>query len=174
MAREGGGQRGGGRRDRQTDKSESNEIVVKVKRCAKVMKGGKRFSFAALVVVGDRRGNVGFGHGKAKEVPFAVEKAIKDARKNMITVPIVRTTIPHTITAKSCASIVLLRPACAGTGIIAGAPVRAVMELVGVKDILTKVFGSTNPTNVVKAVFEGLKGLRSKAGVEAERGVAVV
>ena len=85
------------RRDRNTEKTESNEIVVKVKRCAKVMKGGKRFSFAALVVVGDRKGNVGFGHGKAKEVPFAVEKAIKDARKNMITVPIIRTTIPHTI-----------------------------------------------------------------------------
>jgi len=105
-----------GQRDRNQDKGESNEIVVKVKRCAKVMKGGKRFSFAALVVVGDRRGSVGFGHGKAKEVPFAVEKAIKDARKNMITVPVVRTTIPHTITAKSCASIVMLRPACPGPG----------------------------------------------------------
>jgi small subunit ribosomal protein S5 len=161
-------------RDRNAEKAESNEIVVKVKRCAKVMKGGKRFSFAALVVVGDRKGNVGFGHGKAKEVPFAVEKAIKDARKNMIAVPIVRTTIPHTIKAKSCASIVMLRPACPGTGIIAGAPVRAVMELAGVRDILTKVFGSTNPTNVVKAVFEGLRLLRSKKGVEAERGVAVV
>ncbi|MCC6738459.1 MAG: 30S ribosomal protein S5 [Planctomycetia bacterium] len=161
-------------RDRNADKGESNEIVVKVKRCAKVMKGGKRFSFAALVVVGDRKGNVGFGHGKAKEVPFAVEKAIKDARKNMVSVPVVKTTIPHTIKAKSCASIVMLRPACPGTGIIAGAPVRAVMELAGVRDILTKVFGSTNPTNVVKATFEGLRRLRSKQGVEAERGVAVV
>jgi small subunit ribosomal protein S5 len=161
-------------RDRRQEKTESNEIVVKVKRCAKVMKGGKRFSFAALVVVGDRAGNVGYGHGKAKEVPFAVEKAIKDARKNMVKVPVVRTTIPHTIKAKSCASIVLLRPACPGTGIIAGAPVRAVMELAGVRDILTKVFGSTNPTNVVKATFEGLKQLRKKEAVEAERGVAVV
>ncbi|NUN48637.1 MAG: 30S ribosomal protein S5 [Candidatus Brocadiae bacterium] len=167
MARHGG-------RERNTEKTESNEIVVKVKRCAKVMKGGKRFSFAALVVVGDRRGKVGFGHGKAKEVPFAVEKAIKDARKNMISVPTKNTTIPHTIKAKSCASIVLLRPACPGTGIIAGAPVRAVMELAGVKDILTKVFGSTNPTNVVKATIEGLKLLRSKQSIEAERGVAVV
>lgn len=170
MARPGGDRK----RDRQADKAESNEIVVKVKRCAKVMKGGKRFSFAALVVVGDRNGSVGFGHGKAKEVPFAVEKAIKDARKNMISVPLIRTTIPHTIKAKSCASQVLLRPACAGTGIIAGAPVRAVMELAGVKDILTKVFGSTNPTNVVKATIEGLKRLRSKKAVESERGVAVV
>lgn len=167
-------QRRGQKRERQQEKTESNEIVVKVKRCAKVMKGGKRFSFAALVVVGDRNGQVGYGHGKAKEVPFAVEKAIKDARKNMISVPVVRTTIPHVIKAKSCASIVLLRPACPGTGIIAGAPVRAVMELAGVKDILTKVFGSTNPTNVVKATIEGLKQLRSKKGVEAERGVAVV
>lgn len=165
--------RGGGR-DRNKEQTESNEIVVKVKRCAKVMKGGKRFSFSALVVVGDRNGNVGFGHGKAKEVPFAVEKAIKDARKQMINVPVIRGTIPHTVKAKSCASIVMLRPACPGTGIIAGAPVRAVMELCGVKDILTKVFGSTNPTNVVKAVFEGLQALRSKKGVEAERGVAVV
>ena len=160
--------------DRHGGSSEFEEIVVKVKRCAKVMKGGKRFSFSALVVVGDRRGSVGFGHGKAKEVPFAVEKAIKDARKQMISVPIIRTTIPHTVKAKSCASTVLLRPACPGTGIIAGAPVRAVMELVGVKDILTKVFGSTNPTNVVKAVFEGLRALRSKKGVESERGVSVV
>ncbi|KAF0245128.1 MAG: small subunit ribosomal protein [Planctomycetota bacterium] len=161
-------------RDRNADKAESNEIVVKVKRCAKVMKGGKRFSFAALVVVGDRKGNVGFGHGKAKEVPFAVEKAIKDARKNMVNVKTKGTTIPHTIKAKSCASIVMLRPACPGTGIIAGAPVRAVMELVGVKDILTKVFGSTNPTNVVKAVFEGLRMIRSKQMVESDRGVAAV
>lgn len=165
--------RGGRDRDRDKPHDDFNSIVVKVKRCAKVVKGGKRFSFSALVVVGDGKGTVGAGHGKAKEVPFAVEKAGKDARKNSIKVPIVGTTIPHTIRAKYRASKVLMRPACKGTGVIAGAAVRAVMEMAGVKDVLTKVFGSTTATNVVKATMEGLRQLRSKKTVEHLRGVKI-
>jgi small subunit ribosomal protein S5 len=149
------------------------EVVVKVKRCAKVMKGGKRFSFSALVVVGDRKGNVGYGLGKANEVPFAVEKAIKAAKKCMTRMVLKNTSIPHTVYSKYSASEVLMRPACKGTGIIASAAVRAVLELVGVRDVLTKVFGSTNPGNVVRATFEGLKTLRSKPQIEQMRGVQI-
>ena len=159
------------RQDRTRDEFE--EIVVKVRRCAKVVKGGKRFSFAALVVVGNRKGKVGWGHGKAKEVPFAVEKAIKDARKRLIEVPIKDTTIPHTIIAKSCATSIMLRPAAKGTGTIAGASARAVLELAGVRDILSKVFGSTNPLNVVKATYEGLALLKSKKAIETIRGIRI-
>ncbi len=155
------------------ERGEFEEIVVKVKRCAKVMKGGKRFSFSALVVVGNRNGKVGIGQGKAKEVPFAVEKAIKDAKKNLVQVAIKGTTLPHHVRASHGASTVLLRPACKGTGLIAGASVRAVMELAGVHDILTKVFGSTNPTNVVKAALNGLRVVRSKKQLEQLRGVKV-
>jgi len=146
---------------------------VKVRRCAKVVKGGKRFSFSALVVVGNRKGKVGWGHGKAKEVPFAVEKAIKDAKKRLIEVPLKETTIPHTMNAKYRATEVLLRPAAKGTGTIAGASARAVLELSGVRDVLSKVFGSTNPINVVKATYEGLRQLRSKKMFETMRGVHV-
>ncbi|MBI3269230.1 MAG: 30S ribosomal protein S5 [Planctomycetes bacterium] len=160
------------RRDRDRD-DKFEEIVVKVKRCAKVMKGGKRFSFSALVVVGDRAGTVGWGHGKANEVPFAVEKAIKDAKKALVKVPIKDTTLPHTVRANHGASSVLLRPACRGTGLKAGASVRAVLEMAGVKDVLTKVFGSTNPTNVVKATMNGLRALRSKKQIEKIRGVKI-
>jgi small subunit ribosomal protein S5 len=159
------------RQDRQRDDFE--EIVVKVRRCAKVVKGGKRFSFAALVVVGNRKGKVGWGHGKAKEVPFAVEKAIKDAKKRLIVVPLKETTIPHTMLAKYRATEVLLRPAAKGTGTIAGASARAVLELAGVRDVLSKVFGSTNPLNVVKAVYEGLRLLRSKKTFETMRGTRI-
>ena len=137
------------------------EIVIKINRCAKVVKGGKRFSFAALVAVGDRHTHVGFGKGKAKEVPFAVQKAVKDARKNLVPIPMKDTTIPHTVTAKYSASTVIIRPACRGTGIIAGSAVRAVLELAGIKDVLAKVLGSTNPTNVVKATMQALKELKS-------------
>ena len=147
------------------------EIVVKVKRCAKVVKGGKRFSFNALVVVGDRKGRVGWGYGKANEVPFAVNKGIQEGKKNLIGVPIVRTTIPHEIREKHGATSVILRPACEGTGIKAGAAARAVLELAGIHNVLTKVFGSTNPINVVKATFGALLRLRTIGQVEATRGV---
>jgi small subunit ribosomal protein S5 len=150
---------------------ELEEIVVKVKRCAKVVKGGKRFSFNALVVVGDRRGRVGWGYGKANEVPFAVNKGIQEGKKSLIEVPIVRTTIPHEIRMKYGATSVILRPACGGTGIKAGAAARAVLELAGVHNVLTKVFGSTNPINVVKATFECLRALRAIERVEEMRGV---
>ena len=152
---------------------ELEEIVVKVKRCAKVVKGGKRFSFNALVVVGDRKGRVGWGYGKANEVPFAVNKGIQEGKKKLIAVPIVRTTIPHEIREKHGATSVILRPACEGTGIKAGAAARAVLELAGVHNVLTKVFGSTNPINVVKATFGALAKLRTIAQIEAMRGLSL-
>jgi len=139
------------------------EIVIKINRCCKVVKGGKRFSFAALVAVGDRKTHVGFGKGKAKEVPFAVKKAVKDAKKNLVSVPMKDTTIPHTVSAKYCASRVIIRPACRGTGIIAGSTVKAILELAGVKDVLSKIMGSTNPNNVVKATVLALNQLKSMA-----------
>lgn len=151
--------------------SEYEEIVVKVKRCAKVVKGGKRFSFNALVVVGNRKGKVGWGYGKANEVPFAVQKGIKEGKKRLIDVPVVRATIPHEIVRKYCATTVMLRPACEGTGVKAGASARAVVELAGIHNVLSKVFGSTNPINVVKATFECLKSLRTISAVEQMRGV---
>ena len=147
------------------------EIVVKVKRCAKVVKGGKRFSFNALVVIGNRAGRVGWGYGKANEVPFAVNKGIQEGKKTLIEVPVVKTTIPHEIREKHGATIVLLRPACEGTGIKAGAAARAVLELAGIHNVLSKVFGSTNPINVVKATFGALAHLRKIGRVEEVRGV---
>ncbi len=152
---------------------EFEEIVVKVKRCAKVVKGGKRFSFNALVVVGDRRGRVGWGYGKANEVPFAVNKGIQEGKKSLVDVPLVRTTIPHEVRQKHGATSVILRPACEGTGIKAGAAARAVLELAGVHNVLTKVFGSTNPINVVKATFWALSSLRPIGRVEEARGVSL-
>ncbi len=149
------------------------EIVVKVKRCAKVVKGGKRFSFNALVVVGDRKGRVGWGYGKANEVPFAVNKGIQEGKKSLIQVPVVRTTIPHEIRTKHGATEVILRPACEGTGIKAGAAARAVLELAGVHNVLTKVFGSTNPINVVKATFGALRNLRTIRRFEEMRGLSL-
>ncbi len=147
------------------------EIVVKVKRCAKVVKGGKRFSFNALVVVGDRKGRVGWGYGKANEVPFAVNKGIQEGKKSLIEVPVIRTTIPHEIRQKYGSTCVILRPACEGTGIKAGAAARAVLELAGMHNVLSKVFGSTNPINVVKATFKALSRLRTIEKVEEMRGV---
>lgn len=137
------------------------EIVIKIKRVCKTVKGGKRFSFAALVAVGDRNGRVGFGLGKANEVPFAVEKAVKDAGKNMVKISMKDTTLPHRIWGKYGATEVIIRPACRGTGIIAGSSVRAILELAGVKDILAKVMGSTNPINVVKATLNALLSIRT-------------
>lgn len=147
------------------------EIVVRVNRCAKVVKGGKRFSFSALVVVGNRNGQVGFGYGKANDVPFSVEKAIKEARQSVVNITLKGTTIPHQVVGKYSASEILLKPACEGTGIKAGAAARAVLELAGIKDVLTKVSGSRNPINVVRATMICLQAIRSKAAIELSRGL---
>lgn len=149
------------------------ERVVRINRCATVVKGGRRFSFSAVVVVGDRKGMVGVGFGKANEVPPAVEKATKDAKKNLVKVSLAGTTVPHRISGKYRTSKVVLVPAVEGTGVIAGAAVRAVVECAGVKDVLTKVYGSTNGLNVVKAALAALKSLRSPEEVSRLRGVEV-
>jgi len=149
------------------------DTVVKIFRCAKVVKGGRRFSFAALVVVGDRNGTVGIGYGKANEVPLAVEKGIKDAKKSLHKVPLVGRTIPHQITGKYRATKITLVPANPGTGVIAGSSARAVLEYAGVQDVLTKVYGSTSAKNVVKATVKCLLALRDKGMVESLRGVEV-
>jgi small subunit ribosomal protein S5 len=149
------------------------DTVVKIYRCAKVVKGGRRFSFAALVVVGDRAGAVGVGYGKANEVPAAVEKGIKDAKKLLYKIPLVGTTIPHQVLGKYRATTVVLAPASPGTGVIAGSSARAVLEYAGVRDALTKVYGSTSAKNVVKATIDGLLKLRSKEMVQTLRGVAL-
>jgi len=149
------------------------DTVVKVFRCSKVVKGGRRFSFAALVVIGDRAGTVGVGYGKAKEVPQAVEKGIKDAKKSLHKIALVGRTIPHSVNGKYRATKVVLVPASPGTGVIAGSSARAVLEYAGVQDVLTKVYGSTAAKNVVKATLDGLVKLRSKEMVEALRGVVI-
>ncbi|MBM4024454.1 MAG: 30S ribosomal protein S5 [Planctomycetes bacterium] len=149
------------------------DTVVKIYRCAKVVKGGRRFSFAALVVVGDRAGSVGIGYGKANEVPAAVEKGIKDAKKVMHKLPLVGTTIPHQVVGKYRATRIILAPASPGTGVIAGSSARAVLEYAGVRDALTKVYGSTSAKNVVKATINGLLKLRNKETVQALRGVVL-
>jgi len=171
--RGGGGQRGGPRRDRGNDRDEGGveSSLVRIYRCAKVVKGGRTFSFGALVVAGDRQGNVGIGYGKANEVPMAVEKGTKDARRQMIKVPLKGNTIPHTVKGKCGASSVVLVPALPGTGVSAGKSVRPVLELAGITDILTKAYGSTSPKNLVKATIDALKRLQSREDVERDRGV---
>lgn len=147
------------------------DTVVKVFRCAKVVKGGRRFSFGALVVVGDRAGTVGVGYGKAKEVPLAVEKGVKDAKKSLRKIALVGRTIPHQVNGKYRATKIALVPASPGTGVIAGSSARAVLEYAGVHDVLTKVYGSTSVKNVVKATLNGLVKARSRETVESLRGV---
>ena len=162
------------RDDKQQNQGGYEEKVVKIKRCAAVVKGGRRFSFAAMVVVGDKKGRVGYGYGKANEVPPSVEKAVKQATRSMINVPMDEgKTIPHAVKGRFGAARVLLVPAGPGTGVIAGDAVRAVCESTGIENILTKSFGSNNPVVLVKATVDALKQLRTQQEVERLRGVAL-
>jgi small subunit ribosomal protein S5 len=174
----GGGQRGqrggrGGDRRRDTDDSGIESSVIRIYRCAKVTKGGRTFTFGALVVAGDRKGSVGIGYGKANEVPQAVEKATKEARRSMVKVPLVGTTIPHITKGKVGASAITIVPARPGTGVTAGKSVRAMLELAGVTDVLSKAYGSTSPKNLAKATIDALGRLRSAEHVAARRKVAL-
>jgi small subunit ribosomal protein S5 len=171
--RQGGrGQGGGGRGGRQRD-SDIQDRVVEIRRVAKVVKGGRRFNFSALVVAGDGKGRVGAGLGKANTVPAAIQKGQDRAKRNMFDVPMRNTTIPHEVIGKFESSSVLLKPASEGTGVIAGGGVRAVLELAGVRDVLTKALGSTTSVNLVQSTVEGLKRLRTKADIEQLRGVKI-
>ena len=164
------------RRDKRETFSEGKTIedqVVKIYRCAKVVKGGRRFRFAALVVVGNRNGQVGVGYGKANEVPTAVEKGVKNAQKDLVTIQMKGSTIPHRIKAKSGASLVVLIPAAEGTGIIAGVRLRPLLELAGIRDVLTKSYGSANPKNLLRAGMSALKRLRSAEQIAELRGVTL-
>jgi small subunit ribosomal protein S5 len=165
-----GGRRDGGRRDA-AEKSQFLERVVTINRVAKVVKGGRRFSFTALVVVGDGDGTVGVGYGKAKEVPAAIAKGVEEAKKNFFRVPRIQGTIPHPVQGEAAAGVVFMRPASPGTGVIAGGPVRAVLECAGIHDVLSKSLGSSNSINIVHATVAALKGLERPEAVAARRGL---
>ena len=152
---------------------EIKDQVIAINRVTKVVKGGKNLSFSALVVVGDRHGRVGYGMGKAKEVPAAIKKGVDKAKRDMIEVPMSGSTVPHAVMGTFGAGMVMIKPAQEGTGVIAGGPVRAVMESAGIKDVVTKSLGSANPSNIVKAVFQGLLQLRTPAEVAKNRGISV-
>ncbi|PRX99993.1 30S ribosomal protein S5 [Allonocardiopsis opalescens] len=173
----GGGERRDRRDDRRgggADKGVSHiERVVKINRVAKVVKGGRRFSFTALVVVGDGNGMVGVGYGKAKEVPAAIAKGVEEAKKHFFRVPRIQGTITHTVQGEDAAGVVFLRPAAPGTGVIAGGPVRAVLECAGVHDVLSKSLGSSNPVNIVHATVAALKGLNRPEEIAARRGLPI-
>jgi small subunit ribosomal protein S5 len=163
----------GERRDREETKSQFLERVVTINRVSKVVQGGRRFSFTALVVVGDGNGMVGVGYGKAKEVPAAIAKGVEEAKKNFFRVPRSASTIPHPVQGEAAAGVVLLRPASAGTGVIAGGPVRAVLECAGIHDVLSKSLGSSNTINIVHATIAALKSLEEPSAVAARRGLSL-
>lgn len=166
-----GGRRGEGRGGRQEEKSAFLERVVTINRVSKVVKGGRRFAFTALVVVGDGDGTVGIGYGKAKEVPAAISKGVEEAKKNFFRVPRIQGTIVHPVQGEDAAGVVFLRPAAPGTGVIAGGPVRAVLECAGVADVLSKSLGSSNTINIVHATVKALKQLEEPEAVAARRGL---
>jgi len=175
---EGGGRRenrreGGGRGNAPAEKTPHLERVVAINRVAKVVKGGRRFSFTALVIVGDGDGTVGVGYGKAKEVPAAIAKGVEEAKKHFFKVPRLAASIPHPVIGEDAAGVVMLKPASAGTGVIAGGPVRAVLECAGIHDVLSKSLGSSNAINIVHATVAALKKLESPEAVAARRGLAV-
>ncbi|TGE19892.1 30S ribosomal protein S5 [Hymenobacter elongatus] len=173
--RRGGGNDRGGNRDQASRAGESDlkEKVVAINRVAKVVKGGRRFSFSAIVVVGDGNGTVGFGLGKANEVTDAIAKGIDDAKKNLVKVPLYKHTVPHVMEGKYSGGFVLVQPAAAGTGVIAGGAMRAVFESAGIKDVLAKSKGSSNPHNVVKATFDALLKMRDPMQIAQQRGITL-